>query len=385
MKKIILGFLYFCIFIKIGHSQSLCEKTWDAYYNGTFGIGYTKHTKNTKLFADEHSIVNLTFDFDDIDVYTSSCNEQTQKAFDGEYKLTFTIKSKGESASFSPTAYVPTIMVEARKFLNAMNKKTGQIDYTLYQNASIVKLYFKDAWVINKKNIDIEVKVEDITAFLVSTFNKGYRKDDNEKFTPYTFVYKPNISCPQNITGIASNPSDNVWHNVLTNSGPGIGIDYKYELTPDMKIGGISDFKNSLIIEDFNKRSSVGFFTISDLKLSFKSRYNINDADTALELIFGSSIGTPSTFTVDSNGQFTDTHSGFEIDSLPKSKLSGITYLEEAFRYIDFNKFGLSFEQTYSCGGNKIGNIKKLSKRINNAVIDNNNELSYDVQIKKNH
>ncbi len=246
MKKISL-FLFYTILLNTS-LFSQCIKTWSAYdSDGKFGIGtVSSSTKKKKLTANEHSVVNLTFEFEDIDVYTSSCSKISNleiRDFDGEYKMTFTIKAKDDVASFSPNAIQKTVTVLTRPFSN-IKDANGKLAYILYQNAALIKLYFNNTWAVGKKNVDIEVKVEDVTPFKTDSYNLGDRKDDSAKFTAYTFTYTPTINCPQNIIGIVGNPADNTWHNVLTSGGAGTYLDYDYQLTPDALINGISDYNN---------------------------------------------------------------------------------------------------------------------------------------------
>ncbi len=147
----------------------------------------------------------------------------------------------------------------------------------------------------------------------------------------------------------------------------------------------LMEFQIIIILEDFINYSTTNFFTIADLKNQFITKYNILNTNQALNIIFGNRLGTPFSFIIQANGRFRDSHSGFEIDFLPKNNVTQQTYLTEAFNYADMNKFGFSVEQTYSCNGvTVIGNPKILKKRINAAAITNG-EFTYDVQIQKNH
>ncbi len=103
--------LIFSFFLTITTTLNAgCIIDWQQYYNGGFDIGATYRTDKIKSSADENTVVNLLFRFDDIDVYSSSCDNKVSKIFLGDvFKITFTIKDKSMSASFSPNSIIKTI------------------------------------------------------------------------------------------------------------------------------------------------------------------------------------------------------------------------------------------------------------------------------------
>ncbi|HMS29787.1 MAG TPA: hypothetical protein PKD32_08050 [Saprospiraceae bacterium] len=302
------------------------------------------------------STFNFGVSFTDIDkVYCPDKNQELRKQFASDLRYQVNLKSDDPKLSIAGSQEIDLDCTRSARFPNPDIK-----DEELYWFApNRVQLRFDQTWNSSESLMDVTLK-EPVK--MLPPGNQGDPKDPDRKIITYTFVreaegpesleYQPTLSYPQN----------NEW--VIMKQGVGI------EVTNIAKSKAPPSYQDFIVVEDVDAPIAADFFTMDDLTEKWKMAHRlIVTEDQAAQEIFKVGNSGHSSFTIDGNNEFKDTHDAFPL-----------TYreMEEIFTEAALmnNRVGFRRIQTYmSCS--KVLMTTHIDRRYNYALDR--------IQFRKNH